>query len=71
MLVCVLASEIRFGIGHVSCLRVLVESISHAGMQTSEGRQKGCKESWKESEKVVKGVYMRREKCTEVVGSDV
>jgi len=42
------------------CLDVR-ESISCAEMQPSEGKRSSCKESRKESEKFVKGVYTRRE----------
>jgi len=61
----------RLGAGHVLWLRACVESISRAGMQLSEGRRRGCKESRKESEKVVKGFLHPKRKCPEVVNSDV
>ena len=44
----------------IFCLDVQ-ESISCVGMKPSEGKRKGCKESRKESEKVVKEHYTLRE----------
>jgi len=55
------ASEMCLGIEHVFWLRASVESISRAGIQPSEGKRRGCKESQKESENIVKGLYTRRE----------
>jgi len=53
----------RLGIGHVFLASGMcfVEIISYAGMQPSEGKRRGYKESPKESEKVAKRFHTRRE----------
>jgi len=65
------ALDMRCGVRHGIWLPgVFVESISYVGMKRSERRRKGCKENRKESEKVVRGVYTRREKVLRVWVSD-